>query len=131
VRFERLLPGPIERVWAYLRESDKPQQWLATGQMEQRVGAAGTLRFGHAALSSQLSPLPERFKPIEEHSLRLPITRFEPPSLLAWNWVEGKDGLTEVIFELTPHGEKVRLVLTHRRRPNRAAETTVLGPWTH
>ncbi|MEX3932396.1 hypothetical protein AB4Y32_11375 [Paraburkholderia phymatum] len=26
VRFERLLPGPIERVWAYLTESDKRSQ---------------------------------------------------------------------------------------------------------
>ena len=33
VRFERLLPGPIERVWAYLTESDKRSLWLASGAM--------------------------------------------------------------------------------------------------
>ena len=28
VRFERLLPGPIDRVWSYLTKSDKRAQWL-------------------------------------------------------------------------------------------------------
>lgn len=29
VRFERLLPGPIERVWDYLTKPDLQQTWLA------------------------------------------------------------------------------------------------------
>ena len=29
VRLERLLPGPIERVWAYLTEPDKRATWFA------------------------------------------------------------------------------------------------------
>jgi len=29
IRFERLLPGPVERVWAYLTESKKRATWLA------------------------------------------------------------------------------------------------------
>ena len=29
VKMERLLPGPVERVWAYLTESDKRARWLA------------------------------------------------------------------------------------------------------
>ena len=36
---QRLLPGPIERVWAYLTESDLRRQWLAAGEMEMKVGA--------------------------------------------------------------------------------------------
>ena len=31
VRLERLLPGPIERVWAYLTESAKRATWFAAG----------------------------------------------------------------------------------------------------
>jgi uncharacterized protein YndB with AHSA1/START domain len=38
VRFERLLPGPIEHVWAYLTQSDKRGTWLAAGPMDARVG---------------------------------------------------------------------------------------------
>ena len=38
VRLERLLPGPIERVWDYLTDSKKRGTWLATGTMDLRVG---------------------------------------------------------------------------------------------
>jgi uncharacterized protein YndB with AHSA1/START domain len=31
IRFERLLPGPIERVWAYITDSSKRATWLAEG----------------------------------------------------------------------------------------------------
>ena len=34
VRFERSLPGPVERVWAYLTEADKRRQWLAGGKVD-------------------------------------------------------------------------------------------------
>ena len=34
LRIERLLPGPIERVWAYLTESDLRRKWLAAGEMQ-------------------------------------------------------------------------------------------------
>jgi uncharacterized protein YndB with AHSA1/START domain len=36
---QRFLPGPIERVWAYLTEGDLRRQWLAAGEMEMKVGA--------------------------------------------------------------------------------------------
>ena len=39
LKIQRLLPGPIERVWAYLTESDLRRQWLAAGEMEMKVGA--------------------------------------------------------------------------------------------
>jgi uncharacterized protein YndB with AHSA1/START domain len=31
VKMERLLPGPVERVWAYITESDKRAKWLCAG----------------------------------------------------------------------------------------------------
>ena len=42
LKIQRLLPGPIERVWAYLTESELRRKWLAAGEMEMKVGA--TLR---------------------------------------------------------------------------------------
>ena len=62
VRFERLLPGRIERVWAYLVDSDKRAQWLAAGEMEPRVGATVQLHFNHVNLSTTKVPPPEQFK---------------------------------------------------------------------
>ena len=37
VKFERLLPGPIERVWSYLTEGDKRARWLCGGDVEAAV----------------------------------------------------------------------------------------------
>ena len=39
LRFERLLPGPVERIWAYLTKSDLRKQWFADGEMTLAVGA--------------------------------------------------------------------------------------------
>ena len=38
VRIERILPGPAERIWAYLTESEKRSRWLASGDMELAPG---------------------------------------------------------------------------------------------
>ena len=39
LKIQRLLPGSIERVWAYLTDSDLRRQWLAAGEMEMKAGA--------------------------------------------------------------------------------------------
>ena len=38
VRIERLLPGPIERVWQYLTDPQLRAQWFAGGELEPRTG---------------------------------------------------------------------------------------------
>ena len=50
IRMERLLPGPIERVWDYLTDSAKRGKWFAAGKMELRVGprAAGHITIAQA-----------------------------------------------------------------------------------
>jgi uncharacterized protein YndB with AHSA1/START domain len=132
IRFERVLPGPIERVWAYLTESEKRGRWLATGNTEQHVGGKVELNFRHANLSPTKEPTPEKYKSMENGaSVAGRVTRCEPPRLLAYTWGENFGEESEVTFELTPQGESVRLVLTHRRLP--AAEMlSVAGGWhTH
>ena len=51
IRFERLLPGPLERVWAYLTESKKRATWLAGGEFDLRVGGRIELIFDNDSLS--------------------------------------------------------------------------------
>ena len=131
IRFERLLPAPIERVWSYLTESDKRAKWLASGEMEPRVGALLKLKFVHSSLSSKTAPVPEQYKNMEEGQVtEHTVTRFEPPRVLGLSWGSGKDGSSEVTFELTPEGDKVRLILTHRRLRDRKAMLAV-GPGWH
>jgi uncharacterized protein YndB with AHSA1/START domain len=130
IRFERLLPGPVERVWAFLTESDKRGQWLAWGEMEPRVGSDFELRFHHVELSANKAPIPEKWKKIENgHRGQHRVTRFEPPRVLAFSWGDGAGQGSEVTFELTPQGEKTLLVLTHRRLADRAAMVGTAGGW--
>lgn len=130
VRFERLLPGPIERVWAFLTESDKRGRWLASGVMQPRVGAEFELRFDHRSLSPEQRPTPERFRQHDAgHVSRHRLTRLEPPHLLAFTWGGGAEGPSEVTFELAAEGPHVRLVLTHRRIGARDVLLSVSSGW--
>lgn len=132
VRFERLFPGPIERVWAYVTESEKRGEWLAPGPMELRVGGAVELCFRHADLSPAVEETPEQFKRYEGHVLRGRVTLCEPPRRLAFTWDDDPADGSEVTFELTPRGDKVHLRLTHRRLADKAAMLSVSGGWhTH
>ena len=40
VQFERILPGPIERVWEYLTDTGKLPGWFGEGTIEPRLGGA-------------------------------------------------------------------------------------------
>lgn len=132
VRFERLLPGPIERVWAYLTESDKRGTWLASGEMELRVGGRVALHFCHADLSPVKEPTPERYKRYEDgDGLYGRITRCDPPRLLSYTWGEDQEASSEVSFELSPRGDEVLLVLTHRRLGDAPATLMSVGSGWH
>lgn len=126
VQIKRVLPGPIERVWAYLTESDKRGQWLATGDMDLRVGGEFELAWHHNDLSSDKAPTPERYKKHQGHTMRGRIIRCEPPRVLAYTW--GEKG-AEVMFELTPQDDEVLLVLTHSRLASRQDMRAVSGGW--
>ena len=125
VKLERLLPGPIERVWAYITESDKRAKWLAAGEFDLRVGGKITLEFNNNNLSSDKNP-PPRFKDGGVGKFGGVITRLEPPRLLVHTWTWGRDD-TEVTYELTPRGKDVRLVIVHRRVPKEAGADVMSG----
>jgi uncharacterized protein YndB with AHSA1/START domain len=129
VRIERLLPGPIERVWAYLTESEKRRQWFAAGEMELREGGKLELIFHNSELSHHNEPIPEKYQKYEGYRSTGQVVRFEPPRVLTFLWDEEKGPSSEVTFELSPRGEKVLLVLTHRRLATRGNMVGVSGGW--
>jgi uncharacterized protein YndB with AHSA1/START domain len=133
LRFERLLPGPIERLWAYLTESDKRARWLAGGETEPRVGGRVDLHFRHADLSPLPGEVPERYRPYENGvSSAGEVTVWEPPRRLGFTWGEAHGGSSEVLFELHPAGDRVRLVITHRDLLDRQTMVGTAGGWhTH
>lgn len=125
VRIERTLPGPIERLWAYLTEPDKRAQWLAGGEMDLHAGGRVELVFRNSMLTGRYEKPPAKFAKHEGGGFEGRVTECEPPRLLAYTW--GKS--SEVRFELTPRGDKVHLVLTHRRLPSRDDMVNVSGGW--
>lgn len=129
VRLERLLPGPVERVWAYLTESDKRATWFASGVFDLRVGGKADLHFDHANLSAE-KQTPDEYKDMKSDSPGK-ITRVEPPRLLSYTLGPGGPE-SEVTFELEPRGKDVLLVVTHRRIANRKTMVNVASGWdTH
>lgn len=132
VRLERVLPGPIERVWAYVTESDKRGKWLGAGEMDLRVGGRTELTFRNSDLSPNREPTPDRYKQHEGASFRGRVARCEPPRVLSYTWGEAWGEDSEVTFELTPRGANVLMVLTHRRLSGRDAMVSVASGWhTH
>ena len=107
VRLERLLPGPVERVWAYLVDAKKRATWLAGGEIELKVGGRVELIFDNDSLSEDV-PHGGGTRKFEGK-----VTRLEPLRALAytWNW-EGKE--TEVLYELKAKGKDVLLTIQHR-----------------
>ena len=133
VRFERLLPGPIERVWGYLVESEKRAQWLCGGETDSKVGGNIDMHFHNASLSSAEDiARPEKYKDMPEKvSFSGTVTRYEPPRALSHTWEFDGDA-SEVCYELEEVGDKVKLVLTHRRLLSSDIVLSVSGGWhTH
>jgi len=126
VKVERLLSGPVERVWAYLVESDKRARWLAAGEFELRVGGKVRLEFDNGRLPNE-KPLPAKYKDGGKGQFEGVITRLEPLRLLAhtWRWDSVE---TEVSYELAPRGKQVLLTIVHRRL-TKPIVAKVLGGW--
>jgi uncharacterized protein YndB with AHSA1/START domain len=123
LKIQRLLPGPIERVWGYLTQSELRRQWLAAGEMEMKVDAPFELVWRNDELSSPPGKRPAGFE--DEHRMQSRIVACEAPRKLVFTWQ--RDG--EVTFELEPRGSKVLLTLVHRRLPDRAIMLKVAAGW--
>lgn len=131
VRLERILPGPIERVWAYLTESEKRATWLAAGDMDLHIGGSVELVFRNSSLTGHEDDAPPaKYADLAcEAGMHGRITACEPPTLLAYTWGESDGTDSQVRFELNRDGDRVRLVVVHSRLPDRAQMISVAGGW--
>ena len=103
VTFTRTLPGPIERVWSFIAETDRLPGWFgAESSIEPRAGGRVSLMGGH---------------------IRGVVTQWQPPRKLVYTWnVFGPDDPAEAVsaypesyptFELEARGSEVLLTFTH------------------
>jgi uncharacterized protein YndB with AHSA1/START domain len=110
VEFKRVMPGPIERVWAFITERNNLARWLGDGVL----GPAGT----RYELKIEGPELP--------HSTGARIvgtvTRYEPPTGITFTWNHLAPGATQpsiaesiVEIDLASQNEKVVFTLRHSR----------------
>ena len=100
VRFERVLPGPIEKVWAHLTDPAKLAGWYGqASSIEPANGGAVNLMDGH---------------------IRGVVTQWRPPVKLVHTWNVFSPGETVspypesyLSLELAPRGAEVGLTLLH------------------
>jgi uncharacterized protein YndB with AHSA1/START domain len=137
IQFVRILPGPIEKIWAYLVDSEKRGQWFAKGELH-GVGETFELRWKHSELSPNQAPPPERMAEMDKngHSATNTLLKMEPPHVLAFTFGGSKmnpENISEVEFRLTQEGDpkdnKVRFTLTHSKIPDRGYMLGVSGGW--
>ncbi|EIM25873.1 SRPBCC family protein [Microvirga lotononidis] len=120
---QRLLPGPVDRVWAYLTDGDLRRQWLAAGHMGTVPGSSVELVWRNDELSDPPGRRPPGFS--EEHRMVCQITELDPLCRLAITW--GSTG--GVTFSLEPQGSDVLLTVTHHRVTDRATLLSVGAGW--
>ncbi|PKP75036.1 MAG: ATPase [Alphaproteobacteria bacterium HGW-Alphaproteobacteria-6] len=123
LQIERLLPGPIERIWSWLTQDDLRRKWLAAGEMPLTTGAEFELTWRNDDLTTPPGARPEGFG--AEHRMTSRIIAANPPGHLAFTW--GSNG--EVEITLAPSGDMVLLTLTHRRTADRAMRVMVGAGW--
>ena len=96
VRFEREFPVPVTELWDALTSPERLARWLAPGTIG--GGPDGTVRldFGEGGI-------------VTGH-----VLRWEPPSLLEFEWRFARETESVVRFELSSSDEGTHLVLDHR-----------------
>jgi uncharacterized protein YndB with AHSA1/START domain len=100
VRFERILPGPRERVWEQLTRCDRLPGWFgADAVLESHAGGAVNFMSGH---------------------VRGIVTQWQPPRKLVYTWNVFNPGEVEspypesyLSFDLDERGQDVKLTLLH------------------
>jgi len=117
VRFERILPGPIERVWEFITKTDRLPEWFGNGTIEPREGGAVSFMDGH---------------------VRGVVTHWQPPRRLTYTWNVFSPGEARsphpesyLTIELEPQGDRVRLVLTHLPVLERFEKQNAMGWHTY
>ena len=124
LRLQRRLPGPIERVWAYLTDSELRRQWLASGEMPLQPGASFELVWRNDELSSTAAERPEGFA--AESRATCQFIELDPPRHMRYIW----PGVGEVSLALEPAGTgEVLLTLTHRQLVGERLILNVCAGW--
>jgi uncharacterized protein YndB with AHSA1/START domain len=96
VRFERRFDAPVEELWDALTRPERLARWLAPGSIGSGVESEVRLDFGPGGIVTGR------------------VLRWEPPTVVEYEWRFAGEPESVVRFELSPAGEGTDLVLDHR-----------------
>lgn len=129
LRFERILPAPVDTVWKYLTDGELRQRWFMGGSLDGRVGGEIGFVFDHDRLSDDDVPMPEKYADKKGARWTETITRYEPPHAIAYTFGTNSDSVAT--FELADAGNgKTLLTLVHSRIPTADAAANFGGGWS-
>jgi len=129
VRLQRLLPGPIERVWRYLTDAELRGTWFASGTMEPHAGGHFEQVFRNSELTGHDGEPPAKYANHgKEMRMEGRVLAFEPPHRLVFTMGDSESP-SEVEFELSTRADKVLLVVTHRNMVRPEGLLSVSGGW--
>lgn len=135
IEFVRILPGPIEKIWSYLWDSEKRGEWFASGPMPTKAGESFDMNFKHSRLSPHQATPPEKYADMDKngHQSHNVLLAYEPPHRLVFSFGPDPAESSEVEFRLTPEGDakdnKVRFTLTHRKITDIKTARAVSNGW--
>ncbi len=117
ILFERDLPAPPDKAWAFLTEPARIAEWYGQGVIEPREGGKVELMGGH---------------------IRGVVTGWRPGEFFAHTWnvfapgeTQSKWPVTYLEFVLKPDGPNSKLTLTHRPIPGPVQPQTAMGWHTY
>ena len=113
VRFERIFAASVDRLWVYLTSPEGLRTWLADGAI-----GPDRVNLSFANNGSEI------------HGA---VLIWDPPRIVEFEWSGGptQPQGSRVRFELAPHAEGSRLVLTHSRVRAPAAPDFAAGWHRH
>ncbi|MBA3070527.1 MAG: SRPBCC family protein [Hyphomonas sp.] len=123
LKLERLLPGPVARVWDYLTKSELRRQWLASGDMDLTPGTEFEFVWRNDELTDPPGARPEGMG--AENRMTCKILEVDAPHRLLISWGVQSD----VLFELAGKGSDTLLTITHRRPPTHDMLLSVSAGW--
>ena len=123
LKIERMLPGPIERVWSYLTDNNLRSQWFASGDMKLEPDAPFEFVWRNDELSTKPGKRPEGMPEVRRMQAR--VITCDPPHKLAFTWGEKSD----VSITLQNRGSRVLLTLIHNRVADRSMALGVSAGW--
>jgi len=127
IRLERLLDATPQRVWDYLTRAELREQWFMGGTDARQEGEFELL-VDHDKLSEEEVPYPDTFECFKGRVFNERVLKFDPPRLLETTFQGGKGGI--VTYELSPEGNKTRLILTHSGITDPSGFRDFGGGWT-